>query len=130
MPRGIPKTAKAAAKKAKTQFKPGKSGNPGGAPKGKKLSTVLLEIMDSDYSGLEKLGRRKGLTVREKMAIIWVKSVIEGSNQHLGEALNRTEGRVKEVHEIQDNSPHAAHNLDEMIVMMQRLKKAREAAGE
>ena len=73
-----------------TQFKPGKSGNPGGRPKKKPL-TEALEKVYSDPK--ECLAAARALAKKARA----------GSIAHFQEAANRLEGRVSDTDECRGN---------------------------
>src|SRR5207253_1594274 len=88
-------------------FKPGQSGNPGGRPKGRTVSAILLEVLGRDA------GKGNGRTVADVLAEVIVKEALGGDFRFAKEVLERTEGKVtdKVEHTGEGGSP-IAHSLD------------------
>jgi hypothetical protein len=96
------------------------SPNPGGVAKGKKLSTVLRDLMDMTTEELQKFMARKDLTAREQIALRWMQRLTDlsekGGPALLDMALDRHEGKVVQTHKIVDpgRKGMTPEELDEM----------------
>ena len=76
-------------------FKPGKSGNPGGRPKGIKLSIAYEHIL-----GEEVPGDPQNRTYAELIALAQAREAMKGKTQAAIEMADRTEGKVRTSMEI------------------------------
>lgn len=89
------------------QFKPGVSGNPGGVPKGKRISTWMAELGEMSEAELRKIARK--LPVNGKIALARMRAAMNpGSKQGNGATemiLDRTEGKVAQKLEGGDGGP-------------------------
>jgi hypothetical protein len=74
-----------------TRFKPGQSGNPGGRPKGRSITASLRKLLEQEHNGKP---------LAELMAERMVKEALSGKFPFLKEVLERTDGKVKELHEL------------------------------
>jgi hypothetical protein len=85
-------------------FQPGQSGNPNGAPKGKRVSTILKELLEDRVKDKEG----KELTRSQKLALkLFTLSESDEDNSALraiAEILDRTEGKSKQSIEV-DTGP-------------------------
>jgi hypothetical protein len=77
---------------AEHRFKPGQSGNPGGRPKGESITSSLRKILEKEHNGKQ---------IMELVAERLVKEALSGKFPFVKELLERTEGKVKEMHELQ-----------------------------
>ena len=88
-------------------WQPGVSGNPGGAPKGKRISTWMVELGQLTQTQLKKAER--GLPVNGKIALARIRAAMNaGSKQGNGATeiiLDRTEGKVVQKLEGSDGGP-------------------------
>jgi len=75
---------------AEQQFPAGQSGNPQGAPKGKRMTTRISEILQ--MKSLKKNGKFE--TRFDDAADAYVRQMERGSLPHFKEYLERTEGKV------------------------------------
>lgn len=125
-----PKTPEAAARLEAAKWKPGVSPNPGGAPNGKRVSTWLLEIGQMSAADLTKFRKRKDLPQFAKLALAAYDRAEYGGTQANGAldiVLDRTEGKVPQVHGMVNANAHAAHDLEQLAQMLTRLADARRA---
>lgn len=85
---------------AEFRFKPGQSGNPGGVPKGKRISTWMRELGEMD-----KLPAPEKLTINGRIALARIKQAMK---ENFGTAdanliIERTEGKMPQ--RIEVNTP-------------------------
>lgn len=103
----------------KGTWKKGQSGNPSGCPKGKKVTTILSDIMSKKIS-IKEIDKRvkslatvkgKGAEVeaREALALKMFALAMDGDAQIIKEVLNRLEGKVVDKVKIY---PDAAKQYD------------------
>jgi hypothetical protein len=79
----------------KTRFKPGQSGNKGGSPAGKRISTWMVELGQLSVDELVKT--MPGLPVNGQIAASRIMAAINGGKDANGATdivLDRTEGKV------------------------------------
>lgn len=69
-------------------FLPGQSGNPNGRPKGRTLTALLRERLETVAD------ESTGETYGEQLAKAWVDAALDGNVAAIKEALDRTEGKV------------------------------------
>ena len=118
-------TAKALANLA-PQFKPGQSGNPGGAPRGKKLSTCLRDMMDLTPEELFKKTVDNKLTIREQIAAKWAvkmlgRDLMEPVDMRAIEtALDRLEGSVAQTLNVKNPADRSGKSDAELSAIMAR----------
>ena len=119
-PRGItnnPKTPEAAAAKAANQFKPGQSGNPAGAAKGKRISTWMLELGQMD-----KLPDPGTLPINGQIALARVRASLRDDESYANGAteiiLDRTEGPLKQVVQLSGLNVHKEKSNDEIAAAL------------
>lgn len=80
---------------AEHQFKPGQSGNPNGAPKGKRISTIMKELLEKELEGPDpSSGQYRKMTMAEIIALAMVKEASTGNVKAAKEVMDRTEGKV------------------------------------
>lgn len=70
------------------RWKKGQSGNPGGRPKRKPLTDLMLEALSETDA--------KGQTLMRSIIERWALEVMGGSASHLKELLERVEGKVSD----------------------------------
>lgn len=89
------------------QFKPGQSGNPGGVPKGKRVSTWMAELGEMTPAELKRVERK--LPVNGKIAMARIRVAMDSRSKHGNGAteiiLDRTEGKVAQKLEGADGGP-------------------------
>jgi hypothetical protein len=64
---------------------PGKSGNPGGQPKGKRLTTLLRDALDREHNGK---------AIAEIIAEVIVREALKGDYRFVKEIMERIDGKV------------------------------------
>ncbi len=75
-----------------TYFKPGKSGNPGGVPKGKRISTWMVEL-----GRLDSLPDPSTLPINGQIALKMLRNALEDGGERATEIiLDRTEDKLPE----------------------------------
>lgn len=122
-----PKTPEAAARLAASKWAPGVSPNPGGAAKGKRISTWMAEIGQMSEEDEAAFRKRKDLPRFARVALSIIDRAETGGTQANGAAdtlLDRTEGRVPQEHRLGAANPHSAHDLQQTAAMLARLAKA------
>lgn len=127
-----PASPEALARKKAAQFQPGESPNPGGAPKGKRISTWMTEIGQMTDDELTAFRRRKDLPKFAKIALATLDRAEDGGTQANGAAditLDRTEGKVAQTHNLTSLNPHSQHDIEQTMKMLERMKDALEADG-
>lgn len=80
-----------------SRFQPGQSGNPGGRAKGRTLTSILREVLDSNTLGGKPIPQ--GRTVADMLGDVIIKEALKGKFTFAKEVLDRTEGKVAEKHE-------------------------------
>jgi len=75
---------------------PGRSGNPGGRPRFAEVSQTLRRLLTEPPAALG----RKPKTIAEQLAIALLRKAVRGGIRAAAEAMDRTEGRVPQAHEI------------------------------
>lgn len=77
------------------QIKPGEVRNPNGAPKGKRLTTYLKEVLDGEVTlkDLES-GQLRQFSKRELVAIALAKEAIQGNIKAIREVFEREDGKI------------------------------------
>lgn len=76
-------------------FKKGQSGNLKGAPKGKRLSTILKGLMDIDFKAQNKLTKKKEIkTLAEWVCHKLIYTALAGKTKAINIIFDRTEGKV------------------------------------
>lgn len=75
-----------------TQFPPGRSGNPGGRPKGRSLTAILREALDADTLG--EMPIVGGKTVADVLVQAMLGHAISGDAALIREAFTRIDGKV------------------------------------
>jgi hypothetical protein len=93
-------------------WKPGHSGNPGGRPKRKPITDVLLRMLSNPEQC-------------EAIVAVWLKQAKKGSINHLREMLDRVEGRVPQPLSV---SGHVTHEMTDEEKARAREVLARMAA--
>ena len=90
-------------------FPKGVSGNPGGAPKGKRISTWMVEL-----GQMEVLPDPHTLPVNGRIALARIqKAMLLSGDRAVEILLDRTEGSVKQVHELRDKRrPMSAEDIE------------------
>lgn len=84
----------------RTAFKPGQSGNPGGAPRGKRISTWMAEFGEMSEAQIEKLDRAK-LPQNALIALARIKAAkAEAGTRDADCIMDRTEGKVAQPMEL------------------------------
>lgn len=78
------------------RWKPGQSGNPKGRPKGRSITAVLRDMLDDD--AVDTQGKKQ--KVKRAVAGALLRRALGGDVKAIREVLDRTEGRVKEQHEV------------------------------
>lgn len=79
----------------KNKFKPGQSGNPGGAPKGwRPISNIVRDFLCKNLEEIEPKNEA------EKLAIAIIALSKGGNKTALKEVLDRLDGPIKQVHEV------------------------------
>jgi hypothetical protein len=88
------------------RWKPGQSGNPGGAPKGKRISTWMLELGEMTEYQLKKLGP---LPMNGRIALARIRAAANERSKFGNGAtdtiLERTEGKVAQALTGQNGEP-------------------------
>lgn len=94
--------------------KGGPSPNPGGAPKGKRISTWMAELGQEDPADWERLVKNAGNPGNGLIALARLKRAMaeEGGEQSANIVLDRTEGSVKQVHEIVPGAGMDPNDID------------------
>ena len=86
-----------------TPFQPGESGNPNGAPKGKRVSTILKELLNKAAPQKmqeakfvsEFLGKNPKATNAEVLAVrLLFNALVKGDHKAVQEIIDRTEGKA------------------------------------
>lgn len=85
------------------RFKPGEEwrGNPGGRPKGRSLTSIIREVLDSNSIKGKPLP--EGRTVADVLAEVFVAEALKGKFPFAKEVIDRTDGKVIDKIEIEDN---------------------------
>jgi hypothetical protein len=120
------------------RWKPGVSPNPGGAPKGKRVSTWMLELGNMSEADLEAYlvkefgsDNERNLPMNARLALRCIRDgMAEGAknaNGALDTYQDRTEGKVAQVHKMAGGNPHTGHELGQLAQMVQRLAEAKAA---
>lgn len=88
-------------------FLPGRSGNPGGRAKGRSLTAIVREVLESNTLGGKPIPQ--GKTVAEVLGDVIVKEALKGKFTFAKEVWDRTEGKVsdKVEHTGKDGAPLA-----------------------
>ena len=73
-----------------TRFQPGRSGNPGGKPKGRSVTSRLRELLEEP--SLAK--GREGKVILDRIAEQIVRRCLKGDYRFVETLLDRTEGKV------------------------------------
>lgn len=117
-----------------TRWKPGVSPNPGGVPKGKRISTWMLEIgaMTADeFAQFEKDADAGKVPVFGVIALARIRDASTVGSKNANGAsdivLDRTEGKVPQDHRVGSLNPHAGHDPEELAKMAARLAAAQKA---
>lgn len=80
---------------ADTRFKPGQSGNPGGRPKGRSLTSILRELLDrNEIRGFQL---KEGQTVADALVEAMVAEAIKGNAAVIKLLYDRIDGKAGEV---------------------------------
>lgn len=76
----------------------GVSPNPGGAPRGKRISTRMMEMMELPADALDKILSDKTRDIRDHLAARALKRALreDEGNADLGTVLERTEGKAEQ----------------------------------
>jgi len=82
-----------------TRWKPGQSGNPNGGAKSRRVTRALIKQLE-----------REGVTAA--LAKVWLKLAVQGDHRFFAMLLERTEGKVADVVQIND----ASELSDEQLV--------------
>jgi hypothetical protein len=82
-------------------FQPGQSGNPGGRPKGRSLTAIIREVLDSNTIKGKPLP--EGRTVADVLAEVFVAEALKGKFPFAKEVIDRADGKVVDKVEIEDN---------------------------
>jgi hypothetical protein len=98
-----------------TQFKPGRSGNPGGRPKRKLITECFQRILEKPVPGDDK-----GRTYADQIAFAIVSEAINGNVRAAIEIADRVEGRAKQALEIVDDVD-VTKSREELIARMTQL---------
>ena len=77
-------------------FQPGQSGNPGGRPKGRSITSILREKLAEPAKG------KRGKTKAEAIADVVIEQALAGDPRFLREILERTEGKVTQTIQVSD----------------------------
>lgn len=77
------------------QFKPGQSGNPNGAPPGRRLATLLKKILDGEIEidDLET-GLKRKVTKAEVVALSLFKQAVKGNVKAIKEVFDQVDGKL------------------------------------
>lgn len=76
-------------------FKKGKSGNKNGAPKGKHLSTLIQDFLDSDFKATDPFTKKKeNKTLAEWLSTNLIAKAIKGNMKAVQIIFERLEGKV------------------------------------
>jgi hypothetical protein len=78
-------------------FLPGRSGNPGGRPKGRSLTALLRERLD-------EIDEATGKSIAQLIVEGWVNAARDGNVPAIKEALDRTEGKVPDKLETKNDT--------------------------
>ena len=79
------------------QFKPGISGNPAGRPKGaKNFSAILRRFLDVEIEFEDET-----VTIQEKIVMVWIKKAMEGDLKAIEMIMDRTDGKVANVTQLE-----------------------------
>jgi hypothetical protein len=76
---------------AEHRWKKGVSGNPGGRPKGSGVTGALRTLLEQIHNGKP---------LKEVLAERWLKDALSGKPAHLQMLLDRTEGKVRDEHDV------------------------------
>jgi len=74
------------------RFEKGKSGNPGGRPKGRAVTAALHELSETEHNG-----KKVAVLLAEQM----MKLALSGKFPFLKEVLERLEGKVADKHQVE-----------------------------
>lgn len=85
-----------------TPFKPGQTGNPGGRPKGRSLTSILRQALDEVSIGGEIIPL--GLTAGEYLVQTIINNATKGDATLAREIFQRVDGKVPDIIEIRDMS--------------------------
>jgi hypothetical protein len=77
---------------AASRWKPGQSGNPGGRPKGRSVTSELRDLLDNEHNG-----KRLAAIIAELI----MKGALQGKLDYLREIIDRTEGKAPAMLEVQ-----------------------------
>lgn len=106
--------------KEDTQFKKGQSGNPGGRPKGKHLTTLLFEA-------LKKKARNKDGTEAEKtyqdllIDRILLDAITKGNTSLIHLVMSYIDGAPEEFIDITSNGGSISQSSDDVMEMVKRV---------
>ena len=104
------------------QFKEGESGNPGGRPKGRKLSAAYAAILEKQFPG-----DHEGRTYAELIALGQAREAIKGRTQAAVEMADRTEGRAMQAFHITGDLNLTVQEIDERLDKLLEEAEKREA---
>lgn len=75
-----------------TQFKPGRSGNPLGKPRGRSVTARLRDLLDASEIGGKPLPN--GKQVADLLAEVLLKNALKGDHRFVATVLDRVDGKV------------------------------------
>lgn len=82
-------------------YKPGQSGNPGGRPKGRSLTSIVRELLDSNTLGGKPIPN--GRTIGEMLGDVIVKEALKGKHAFAKEVWDRMDGKVPDRVDLTSN---------------------------
>jgi hypothetical protein len=106
------------------QFKEGESGNPGGRPKGRKLSAAYAAILEKQFPG-----DPEGRTYAELIALGQAREAIKGKTQAAVEMADLKEGRAMQAFHLTGDLNLTVQEIDECLDKLLEEAEVREADG-
>lgn len=84
-----------------SRFQPGQSGNPGGRAKGRTLTSILREVLESNTLGGKPIPQ--GRTVADMLGDVIIKEALKGKFTFAKEVLDRMDGKVPDRVDLTSN---------------------------
>jgi hypothetical protein len=107
-------------------YKPGQSGNPGGRPKGRSLTAIVRELLESNTIAGRPIPQ--GRAVAEVLADVIVKEALKGKFTFAKEVWDRTEGKLPDRVDLTSNGKTVGtlsrldeHDLDSLESIAEKL---------
>jgi hypothetical protein len=88
-------------------FMPGQSGNPGGRPSGRTLTSIIREVLDSKTIKGKPLP--EGRTVADVLAEVFIAEALKGKFPFAKEVIDRADGKVPDRHEVETGNGFIDH---------------------